>query len=62
MPRTTDEKLVHIIPVPGVHIPGEPAVEQDVTEAEWQRLDAYTPAAFTRNPSSKEDTTPKEGS
>ena len=60
-PVPRSEKLVHIIPVPGVHIVGVPAKEQGVSEAEWQRLSEFKPPAFTKKALPKEDQDPKEG-
>jgi len=55
--------LLHIYPIEtdGVHIVGIRAAEQDVTEDEWLRLNAYRPPAFAYDPLPPEDMTPKEG-
>lgn len=44
-------RLVHLRPVPGRFIPGVSMAEQDVTPEEAETLLAYTPAAFTADPS-----------
>ena len=56
-PKPRRARLVHIIPIEGVYIPGVPHREQDVTEAEWLEISRYKPPAFVRRP----DSTPKEG-
>lgn len=43
-------ELFHIYPIKDVHILGVPAVEQDVTEDEWLRLNEYQPPAFACDP------------
>lgn len=43
-------KLVHIVPIEGVSIPGIPSIEQDVTTTQWHELQKYVPPAFTAAP------------
>lgn len=50
---TTDAKLVTIYPTGDFHIPGVPAVEQDVTPKRARELLAYRPPAFTTDPPAK---------
>ena len=40
----------HIYPVQDVSIQGVPAVEMDVTEDEWLRLNEFQPSAFVCDP------------
>ena len=64
MPATRAHKrLIHIIPIEGVHIPGRPHREQDVTEAEWAEISRYKPPAFVRRPlpTEEDDIPEKEG-
>jgi hypothetical protein len=47
------EKAVRLIPVAGVYIQGEPAVEREVTPEEADRLLSYRPPAFVKAPPAK---------
>jgi len=54
MPKAKEE-TVHIYPVPGVSIPPDfkppiRHVEQDVDAETWERIQRYTPPAFTVAP------------
>jgi len=46
-------EAVRLLPVPGAYIPGEPAVEREVTPEEAERLLSYRPAAYVKAPESK---------
>lgn len=39
-------EVVRLSPVPGAYIPGEPAVEREVSPAEAERLLAFEPPAY----------------
>lgn len=41
-------RTIKLIPVPGVYIPGVPAMPQDVSPERAKELLAYTPAAFKK--------------
>ena len=43
-------KLIHLYPIPGVSIPGVPAIEQDATAEQWADYQRYQPPAFTTDP------------
>lgn len=43
-------KLIRIYPTGDFHIPGVPAIEQDVTPERAAELLAYRPPAFTTDP------------
>lgn len=43
-------KTVHLWPVPGVFIPGEPATERDEPPDKAAELLGYSPPAFTTDP------------
>jgi len=42
--------MVRLYPTTGAYIPGEPAIERDVTSEEAERLLAYSPPAYTTEP------------
>lgn len=44
---------VRLYPLPGVFVDGIPHEVQDVSPAEAERLQAFTPAAFTTTPPDK---------
>lgn len=43
-------EVVHLYPTHDAYIPGEPAIERDVTPEEADRLLAYQPPAYTTTP------------
>ena len=57
------EPTLRIYPIEGVLIDGVRAVEQDVTEADWLRINEYQPPAFVHDPlpPEEEPTPEKEG-
>ena len=60
--RVVGVEIYHIYPIADVSILGVPAVEMDVTEDEWLRLNEYQPPAFVCDPLPPEAAfTPQEG-
>lgn len=58
-------KRVRLYPTADATVPGVPAIEQDVTPEEAERLLAYSPPAFTTEPpgavAAQQPTDPPEG-
>ena len=46
----TGAEVFHIYPIEDVSIDGVQAVEKDVTEDEWLRLNEFQPSAFVNDP------------
>ena len=60
-PKHKKTRTYHLVPIEGITIPGVPAREQDVDEAEARRIAAYRPSAFHITPPLPAQSAPKEG-